>query len=113
MRNAEESFDRVMQKYPGVVEKIKLSSEAGCTKIPDRSVDFVYLDGDHSSAALMEDISRFLPKIKPGGFLGGHDYNRVAWPGVVKAIESSLGRPDRIFSDTSWITQLDNTGTHH
>ncbi len=54
---------------------------------------------------MKKDIQNYLPLIKKGGFIGGHDYHPV-WQGVVDAIEEVLGRPDKITRDTSWVIQL-------
>ncbi len=40
----------------------------------DESLDFVYLDADHSASAVQDDIRAWFPKIRPGGVLAGHDY---------------------------------------
>lgn len=42
--------------------------------VPDSSLDFVYIDGDHSYEACKHDITVWWPKIKPGGILSGHDF---------------------------------------
>lgn len=42
--------------------------------LPNASQDFVYIDGHHSFQAATNDIAEWLPKIKPGGILAGHDY---------------------------------------
>lgn len=38
------------------------------------SVDLVFLDADHSFEGVTKDLAAWLPAIKPGGFIGGHDY---------------------------------------
>jgi predicted O-methyltransferase YrrM len=40
----------------------------------DNSMDFVFLDADHSYESVKADITAWWPKIKPGGWLCGHDY---------------------------------------
>lgn len=50
-----------------------LSVEAS-KDIPDRSLDWVYIDGNHSSRNVMEDLDAWWPKIHSGGLLGGHDF---------------------------------------
>ena len=44
------------------------------------------------------------PKVKPGGYIGGHDYQKD-WPGVVTAIHEIIGYPEKVFDDGSWIKQ--------
>jgi len=42
-------------------------------KIQDSSLDFVFIDADHGYEACKRDILMWRSKIKPGGFLTGHD----------------------------------------
>lgn len=39
--------------------------------------DYIYIDGDHSKHAVFDDISNFLPLLKPNGILAGHDIDNV------------------------------------
>jgi len=54
--------------------------------IPAGSLDFVYLDADHSEAEVTADIMAWLPKVRPGGVLAGHDFNL---PGVKAAVSAA------------------------
>lgn len=56
-------------------------------KTVDKSLDFVFIDGDHSYEGCLSDIRLWLPKIKPGGFISGHDYDHPKLPGVKKAVD--------------------------
>lgn len=49
-------------------------SERIANKLEDNSVDFVYLDADHSYDMVMIDIILWGRKLKKGGILSGHDY---------------------------------------
>lgn len=40
----------------------------------DESLDFVYLDANHSYLAVRADLRAWYPKVKVGGLLCGHDY---------------------------------------
>lgn len=40
----------------------------------DGYFDWVYIDGDHSTAAVVDDLNAWLPKVRRGGFLVGDDY---------------------------------------
>jgi hypothetical protein len=51
-----------------------MDSVAAANTFPDRSLDFVYLDGDHSLKGCTRDIVAWAPKVKAGGILAGHDY---------------------------------------
>lgn len=38
------------------------------------TVDFVYLDANHSENAVFDDLCAWWPKLKHGGIISGHDY---------------------------------------
>jgi len=44
-------------------------------KIEDNTLDFVYIDGNHSYEFAKKDIEAWTPKLKQGGFIGGHDFD--------------------------------------
>lgn len=48
-------------------------------RIPDGSLDFVYVDGDHTLRGIAIDLIRALPKVKPGGFVAGDDFCPSIW----------------------------------
>jgi hypothetical protein len=53
----------------------------------DQTLDFVYVDADHSYEGCKRDLLAWIPKIKFGGFITGHDLN---WPTVYRAISEAL-----------------------
>ena len=44
------------------------------TTVPDGSLDFVYVDARHDFKGVYEDVSKWWPKLRPGGIMAGHDY---------------------------------------
>jgi hypothetical protein len=64
-----------LSKYPNY-EFIEEFSVEASKRFEDKSLDFVYIDGDHSYKAVMEDIKAWLPKLKPRGIMAGDDYIR-------------------------------------
>lgn len=56
----------------------------------DATLDWVHLDARHDYASLKTDIQAWLPKVKPGGWLSGDDYDEVKWPEVVRAVGELL-----------------------
>jgi hypothetical protein len=65
--------------------KRMLSHEAAMD-VKDRSLDFVFIDGDHSYDGVKKDIELWFPKIKIGGWIGGHDLLHPNLPGVARAV---------------------------
>jgi hypothetical protein len=49
-------------------------SVVAATHYPDEHFDFVYIDADHTEAAVDADIRSWWPKVRRGGVLAGHDY---------------------------------------
>lgn len=41
--------------------------------LQDRSVDFVWLDGNHEKPHVLQELHALLPKMAPGGIIAGHD----------------------------------------
>jgi hypothetical protein len=86
----------------------------------EASLDFVYLDADHSFRAVESDLARWAPKIRPGGVLCGHDYmdgslaqTRLADFGVKRAVDEWCGRAGKTLHTTdrkeqfpSWFVEL-------
>jgi len=59
----------------GRVEFIHEYSWEGSKRFDDSSLDFVYLDGNHSKDAVDGDLRLWYPKLKVGGVICGHDYS--------------------------------------
>lgn len=57
-------------------EIIRKTSMQALDDFQDESLDFVYLDGDHSFKSVVLDICGWIKKIKVGGIISGHDYRR-------------------------------------
>ena len=58
----------------GVVKIIRKTSAQAAKGFKANSVDFVFIDGSHDYDSVCVDIEIWLPKVKPGGMIGGHDY---------------------------------------
>jgi cephalosporin hydroxylase len=71
----------------GVAPGICIPDDAisAADRFPEKSLAFVFLDDDHNYEAVKATIKAWLPKIKPGGWIGGHDYEG-GWPSVVDAV---------------------------
>ena len=86
LKEAEIIFDWRTHKIPNIVKNKSLSLDF-CKTIEDQSIDLVYIDGNHSYSFVKEDIAHWMPKIKNGGIIGGHDWD---WEGVRNAILDSF-----------------------
>jgi hypothetical protein len=64
------------------------SMDAAFTVGVGKAFDFVFIDADHSYEGCAADIAAWAPKVKPGGYICGHDYENVDFPkfGVTRAV---------------------------
>lgn len=83
---APEMFDEIYQEAIRKTEFAsgKIAALRGRTKdvinhIPDGSLDFAYIDGDHTLRGITIDLMKVLPKIKEGGIIGGDDFTNTPW----------------------------------
>jgi len=61
-----------------------LTTEAA-GEVEDKSVDFVYIDGNHKYPFVKRDIELYYPLVRSGGVLGGHDFDGGSY-NVVRAV---------------------------
>ena len=66
-----------------------------------RSLEWVHLDARHDYASVKADIEAWLPKVKPGGWLSGDDYDETKWPEVVKAVNDTFPNA-KLWSNQQW-----------
>lgn len=80
------------------VRVIKALGQDVASSYRDRSLDLVFIDADHTADGTETIIRAFLPKMKVGGLLAGHDYEgrgpdgNILWPGVKVAVQKVFGR---------------------
>jgi Methyltransferase domain len=48
-------------------------------RIADGSLDFAYIDGDHTLRGITIDLLLAYPKVRSGGWIGGDDFTRTIW----------------------------------
>ncbi|WP_319420667.1 class I SAM-dependent methyltransferase [Pleurocapsa sp. FMAR1] len=48
-------------------------------KIPNNTLDFAYIDGDHTLKGITIDLIRLFEKVRVGGWIGGDDFSQSIW----------------------------------
>ena len=91
-------------RFPGITIIKGMSTDVAKT-IPDASLDFVYIDGDHDYEAAKADIEAWTPKVRVGGIVSGHDYQL---PDVRKAVDEVAKKRGVELS----VTTTDNSREH-
>lgn len=78
----EEVYDEAMSKTAFAQAKIEVlrgTTLAMIDRIPDNSLDFAYIDGDHTLRGITLDLVKLLPKMKHGGLIAGDDFVANPW----------------------------------
>lgn len=52
---------------------LRATSPAVAADFLDETLDFVYIDGDHRTDAVLQDLRAWTPKVRTGGIVAGHD----------------------------------------
>ena len=69
---------------------------------PDQSLDFVCIGASHGYASVRADLSAWLPKVKWGGYMGGHDYTGE-FSHVALAVRDFLPAGEVEMVKSSWL----------
>ena len=107
--NFNEVFDMFVDRIKEYdnISLVQKTSDDAVNDFEDESFDFVYIDGIHTYDQVKKDIQNYLPLVKKGGVIGGHDYvNGGHLVGVYNAVNEMFGKPDKVFVDRSWIKFL-------
>jgi predicted O-methyltransferase YrrM len=72
--------------------------------IEDESLDFVFIDADHSYKSVKDDLLAWTPKVRPGGIVSGHDYyeSHSKKLGVIRAVNEYVKEHGYVLQLTEW-----------
>lgn len=82
-------------------------SDAVAKRFDDESLDLVFIDADHSEGGVRTDLAAWVPKVRPGGIVAGHDYAARHHPGVKIAVDDFFrdhGHPVKLEANKVWWT---------
>ncbi len=96
---------RLMRWFPQLCV-VRMSSLEAAKLFPKKYFDLVFLDADHTYEALMNDIKAWLPLVKDGGLLTGHDYGGKK-VGVKQAVDECFDDVE-IDQATVWIKKVED-----
>ena len=83
-----------------IINPIRLQSIEASKLYKDSSIDIIFIDACHEYDCVISDISCWLPKVKHGGILSGHDYQ---WETVKKAVHELLGMKNIVPVNHCWV----------
>ncbi len=76
-KNHIDAYSIAMNNIKGFEEKtfmLRMDGSEGAKLFADESLDFVYIDANHTYESVKEDIDTWYRKVKKGGLVMGHDY---------------------------------------
>jgi hypothetical protein len=100
-----EEFKKNLESVWHVINPIQSLSGPAASLFEDKSVDFIFIDGNHHYEGVKEDLVKWRPKMKDGATMSGDDYN-PSW-GVIKAVDEFFGKNRVIATPFSqWVVKL-------
>lgn len=83
-----ERAQRILAPFDAIL--MKKSSMEAVKEFADNSLDFVYIDSNHTYKYTLEDITEWSKKVRSGGIVSGHDYYNLKGFGVIKAVDEYM-----------------------
>ena len=87
----QKTVEEIKKLFAISVRTIDQDTWAAAEHFPDETVDMIFIDAGHDYNSVIEDLSRWVPKVKVGGLICGHDYV-TGRGGVVKAVNKFFGK---------------------
>ena len=93
-----------LKSYMDRFEFMKMTSEDAIKSFAPGSVDYVFVDGDHSYEQTLADLNMYYPLVRSGGIFFGHDINLES---VRKALEefreeNKIRIPINVIRNNAW-----------
>lgn len=104
--SARQAATKVASKFGNRAMIVDASTLDAVPRVPD-ALDFVFVDADHSYEGCKADILAWIPKIRAGGWMFGHDYgsDRIH-PDVRRAVDEIFGDRVEVDADHVWAVQM-------
>lgn len=82
-----ENCHKIATQYKSRCKILQGESAEMASNIENGTLDLVFIDADHSYDGCKHDIIAWLPKVRQGGWIGGHDYAHPDQGEVRKAVD--------------------------
>lgn len=108
-----EDIEKVFEQFKSNVDKAsfpykvhRMDSVELSKNFEDNSIDFLFIDTDHTYEHVSKELKAWYPKVKKGGIIAGHDYNTSGGGGVVDAVDEFFYEEIKLVQGsitTSWL----------
>lgn len=86
------------EAYHPRIDVLRMTTLAAADRVEDGSHDLIFIDADHRPDAVEADVRAWAPKLKPGGWITGHDYDL---PALGRRVKRLFINPS-FLSDSVW-----------
>lgn len=100
---------RGAQKFGSRCKVMRATSEEAAPRFADGSLDFCYVDADHSTDGISLDATLWWPKVRRGGIFAGHDFLAGNFNGqeygvktVIDRLAKGCGVPVNVTGEKDW-----------
>lgn len=93
-------FYKNTEAYTNKFQLYKKDSLECSTEFKDNSIQFLFLDTAHDSKYVKKELDVWIPKMKKGGVIAGHDYH---WNGISELLEYEIGKVNVVESCIDYI----------
>ena len=93
-----------IRNFRDIVQVHRMESLEAVKLFPDNHFDLVFIDANHIDCD--RDIKAWLPKVKDGGYLCGHDFDEPRFPKIREAVELNFGSDYTIGGDYTWFHKV-------
>lgn len=103
-----DDFLKNIEPVKNHINIIKSDSVEASKLYENNSLDFVYIDASHHYEFIKADILAWLPKVKIGGYIGGHDFDPPSNKsggifGVHQAVTELFPNNYEVIHPVSWL----------
>lgn len=96
-----DEFIKNMEPAEGYYTPVRDWTAKAAQLYQPKSIDFIFIDAGHDYDSVRADVDAWLPKVKSGGIIGGHDF----WQeGVNRAVTETFTNVIR--NGSSWIYRV-------
>jgi len=67
------------KKHENKIHELRMTTKEAANKLDNESLDFTYIDGDHTLRGITIDLNVIYPKMKVNSFIGGDDFTKNIW----------------------------------
>jgi hypothetical protein len=108
----EENYQNVVARFADMpaVEVIRATSTEGIARLPDSSLDVIYIDANHQYEYVLQDILHARRKLKPGGIMFMDDF--YEGPGGYEQNEGVMGAVNTFMKRYEWAYLAASCGSY-